>query len=288
MIKNLSASSCISSKLSCRVLKVSRSGYYAWCNRPQSGRSIRRDQLLFKIRTIHARSRETYGSPRVHAVLKNNGNSCSKNTVAKIMRVNRISAKLKRRFKVITTDSRHDLPIAERHYKTTSTSIAKPEQVWVGDITYIPTKEGFMYLATVMDVFSRKIVGWSFKSHMRTDLIVDAFKMAWGRRSAESPELVYHSDRGSQYASYEFRDHLARHNITASMSRRGNCYDNAIMESFFHTLKTELVYRTGFETQKQAEFEIFEYIEVWYNRQRLHSALGYLSPMDYEQQYLAS
>lgn len=288
MINNLTLNHGLSVNLCCSYFKVSRSGYYAFNSRSESARQLRRKDLLFKIKTIHSTSRETYGSPRVHAVLLKDGNSCSKNTVAEIMRENKLSAKSKRRFKVVTTDSKHDLPIAERHYQITKTVVEVPQQVWVGDITYIKTKEGFMYLATCMDVFSRKIVGWSLQNHMRTDLIVDAFKMAWGRKSTAPTELIYHSDRGSQYASYEFRDRLTSHGIKPSMSRKGNCYDNAMMESFFHTLKTELVYRTSFETQDQARQQIFEYIEVWYNKQRLHSSLGYLSPNEYEQQHLAS
>jgi len=288
MIKLLSEVHFMSISFCCSYFKVSRSGYYAWLNRPESARDKSRKVLLFKIKTNHGVSREAYGSPRVHAVLAKEGHKCSENTVAKIMRQNKLSAMLKRRFKVVTTNSNHNLPIAERHYKITNTVIEQPQQVWVGDITYISTKEGWLYLATCMDVFSRKIVGWSLQNHMRVDLIADAFKMAWGRKSTVPQALIYHSDRGSQYASYEFRDRLQTHGITPSMSRKGNCYDNAMMESFFHTLKTELVYRTTFETQEQAQSEIFEYIEVWYNRQRLHSALGYLSPIEYEQQHLAS
>lgn len=288
MIKKLVELHCLEVSYCCRLFKVSRSGYYAWTDRPESARSQNRRVFLIKIQTIHEVSRQTYGSPRVHASLRKDGVAISENTVAQIMRENKISAKSKRRFKVVTTNSNHNLPVAQRHFKTAVTEVARPQQVWVGDITYIPTKEGWMYLATCMDIFSRKIVGWSLENHMRVDLIVEAFKMAWGRKSTSPTELIYHSDRGSQYASYEFRDRLIAHSITPSMSRRGNCYDNATMESFFHTLKTELVHRTTFETQAQAEREIFEYIEVWYNRQRLHSALGYLSPEDYEQQYLAS
>jgi transposase InsO family protein len=288
MIKTLSEVHFMRISFCCRYLKVSRSGYYAWLSRPESPRDQSRKVLLFKIKTIHSVSRETYGSPRVYAVLAKEGHACSENTVAKIMQQNKLSALSKRRFKIVTTNSNHNLPIAERYYKITNTVVAEPQQVWVGDITYIPTKEGWLYLATCMDVFTRKIVGWSLQNHMRVDLIADAFKMAWGRKSTIPEALIYHSDRGSQYASYEFRDRLKSHDITPSMSRRGNCYDNAMMESFFHTLKTELVYRTTFETQEQAQREIFEYIEVWYNRQRLHSALGYLSPVEYEQQHLAS
>ena len=288
MIKRLSLDLKFPVSYSCRFFNVSRSGYYLWLNRGESRQSCNRKRLLLKIKLIHSTSKQTYGSPRVHAALLKDGAQCSENTVAKIMRENKISALQKRRFKVITTDTNHSLPIAERHYQTAVTPIAQPQQVWAGDITYIKTGEGFMYLATCMDVFTRKIVGWSLQNHMRTDLVLDAFKMAWGRKSTSPAELIYHSDRGSQYASYEFRDKLLQYNITPSMSRRGNCYDNAIMESFFHTLKTELVYRIKFETQEQAKREIFEYIEVWYNRQRLHSSLGYLSPEEYEQQHLAS
>lgn len=289
MINNLVLNHKMRVSFCCRYFKVSRSGYYAFKYRPElSPRKRQRQDLAVKIKTIHLESRETYGSPRVHAVLLKGGKSCSKNTVAEIMRENKLSAQSKRRFKVVTTDSKHQLPIAERHYQIAKTKVEQPQQVWVGDITYIQTKEGFMYLATCMDVFSRRIVGWSLQNHMRTDLVVDAFKAAWGRKSTTPTELIYHSDRGSQYASYEFRDKLIGLGIKPSMSRKGNCYDNAMMESFFHTLKNELVHRTKFETQDQARREIFEYIEVWYNKQRLHSSLGYLSPIDYEQQHLAS
>lgn len=288
MIKMLHQSHFIDVSTSCRILNVSRSGYYDWFHREPSQQLLRRDTLTTKIRLIHSNSRSTYGSPRVHKVLLREGTKCSENTVAKIMSLNKISAKLKKRYHVVTTHSSHALSVAGRLYQTTQTEVARPEQVWVGDITYIKTKEGFMYLSTVMDLYTRKIVGWSLQNHMKVDLVIDAFKQAWGRRLTPAPQLIYHSDRGSQYASCDFKEYLNKNNITPSMSRRGNCYDNATMESFFHTLKTELVYRTTFFTQAQAHREIFEYIEIWYNRQRLHSSLGYLSPLEYEQQHIAS
>ena len=203
--------------------------------------------------------------------------------LAKIMQQNKLSALSKRRFKVVTTNSNHNLPIAERHYKIKNTVIEQPQQVWVGDITYIQTKEGWMYLATCMDAFTRKIVGWSLQNHMRVDLIADAFKMAWGRKSTIPEALIYHSDRGSQYTSLAYTACLQQQGISASMSATGNCYDNAMKESFWATLKSECIIQP-FATRAQARTAIFEYIEVFYNRQRLHSSLGYRSPDEYELQ----
>lgn len=264
-----------------RALQVSRSGYYAWCGRQPSARFHRRAALATAIREVHAQSRRTYGSPRVTAALKKNGMVCCVNTVAKIMRQDGLAAKVRRRFKV-TTDSSHDLPTAPNRLDR-QFDRRRPNEVWAGDITFIATEEGWLYLATEMDLYSRKIVGWSLSDRLTTALVSGALTMAIAQRRPSSG-LLHHSDRGSQYASGSFRQLLSAHKIVCSMSRKGNAYDNAPMESFFSTLKRELIHRTSYATRSQARTAVFEYIEVFYNRQRLHSALGYLSPVDFEAQ----
>jgi putative transposase len=271
-------------KFCCKVLSVSRSGFYAWFKRPESERKKETEKLLAKIRETHSESRGTYGSPRVHAALKRQGVRCGKNRVAKVMRVNDIKAVTRRKFRVVTTDSRHTNPIAERIFETEKAreAVVAPNQVWAGDITYIETREGWLYLAVFLDVFTRKIVGHSMRENMQTGLVLDALEMAMGRQEIDDLPLVVHSDRGIQYASSDFRERLNEEGITPSMSRKGNCYDNAYAETFFKTLKTELVYQRNFGTRSEARSAIFEYIEVFYNRQRLHSSLGYLTPEEYE------
>jgi putative transposase len=273
-------------RISCQTLQLSRSGYYAWKKRPESMRAQENKGFAEDIRKIFAESRGNYGSPRVFEKLRSLGRKCGKGRVEKIMRNEGITPKKKKRF-VKTTDSNHELPIADRIFQTENqeTMPVKPNEVWASDITYIPTKEGWLYLAIFLDLFTRKIVGFSMADHMRTELILDALEMALGRQSTPG---IGHSDRGCQYASDAYRARLAAHGITASMSRKGNCYDNAFAESFFHSLKVELVHQREFETREEAMRAIFEYIEVWYNRERLHSSLGYQSPVQYELAHLAA
>ena len=266
--------------VACQVLEVSRSGYYAWRDRPVSARARRREELAAKVRAVHAENRGVYGSPRVFRALKARGESVCENTVAKVMRRRQIRAKAKKKYVPRTTDSRHDRPVAanllDRQFEA-----ELPDRKWAADITYVPTAEGWLYLAAVIDLCSRKVVGWSMADHMRTDLVADALRMAIARR-APAEGLLHHSDRGVQYASDDYQHLLERNGIACSMSGRGDCYDNAVMESFWGTLKTELVNHEDYQTREQATASIFEYVEVFYNRQRLHSSLGYLSPEQFE------
>lgn len=264
----------------CRALKVSRSGYYAWVDRPLSMRQEQQVKLIDRIRVAHEQSRGTYGSPRVTAELRESGVMVCENTVAKLMRQSGIKAKAKRRHAPRTTDAGHDHPVAPNRLDRDFTAEA-PDRKWTCDITYVPTDEGWLYLAAVMDVFSRRIVGWSMRDHLRSELVSEALEMAVDARRP-SVGLLHHSDRGVQYACGDYRALLEEHGIACSMSRRGNCYDNAVMESFFSTLKTELVHHERYATHEQARQSLFEWIEVFYNRQRRHSSLGYLSPEAFE------
>lgn len=267
----------------CGVLEVSRSGYYAWQKRqshPPSDRARRRQELMQKIKAVYQQNRQVYGSPRVYRELKAQGESVCENTVAKLMKDNGIRSIIRRRFRIRTTDSDHAHPVApnvlERRFEQDL-----PNQAWAADITYIPTAQGWLYLAAVIDLCSRKIVGWAMADHLRAELCTDALDMALRRR--RPPEgLVHHSDRGVQYACGDYRDLLQEHGITCSMSGRGDCYDNAVIESFFKTLKAELIYQQEYQTREQAGRSIFEYIEAFYNRQRRHSSLGYVSPAEFE------
>jgi transposase InsO family protein len=267
-------------EVACDVLEVSRSGYYAWLDRPQSGQGRRRRELAAKIQAVHADNRGVYGSPRVHKALKASGQSVSENTVAKVMRLQGLRAKAKRKFVPRTTDSAHGRPVAPNVLDRQFTA-AEPNRKWAGDITYIPTDEGWLYLAGVIDLHSRRIVGWSMGDHMQTDLVADALSMALARRQPGAG-LLHHSDRGVQYASDAYQSMLLDHGIQGSMSGKGDCWDNAVMESFWATLKTELVHQEHYATREQARQSIFEYIEVFYNRKRLHSSLGYVSPETFE------
>jgi putative transposase len=268
----------------CRALGVSRAGYYAWRKRQPSAAEIRREELTEEITTIHAQVKGRYGSPRVHAELVARGHGCCVNFVAKLMRAAGIAAKTKRKFRQ-TTDSNHVLPVSEnvldRQFEP-----EEPNESWVADITYIPTRAGWLYLAVVEDLFSRMVVGWSMAQTMTSRLVVDALEMALARRltlQGSSPSgLVAHSDRGSQYASEHYQRRLAEERIECSMSRRGDCWDNAPMESFFASLKKELVHHEDYATPDQARASIFEYIEAFYNRVRRHSSLGYVAPAEYE------
>ena len=264
----------------CEVLEVSRSGYYAWRDRPAGARERRREELTRKVRAAHRENRGVYGSPRIFRALKAGGETACENTVAKVMREAGIRAKTKRKFVPRTTDSAHAQPVA-RNLLGRDFAAELPDRKWAADITYVPTAEGWLYLAAVLDLCSRKVVGWSMAAHMRTGLVADALKMAVARRRPGGG-LLHHSDRGSQYASDGYRHLLRSHGIDCSMSGRGDCWDNAAMESFFATLKTELVNHERYETREQARASIFEYIEVFYNRRRLHSSLGYVSPERFE------
>lgn len=263
-------------RLMCRVLGVSASGYYAWRTRPESPRAAANRELLAEVHRLHERHRGRYGCPRIHAALQARGVATSRGRVERLMRRNGIRGVAARRFRPVTTDSRHALPIAPDLLGQAFEAPA-PNRVWLADISYIPTGEGWLYLAAVLDLATRKVVGWAMRGHMRTELASSALLMAIQRqRPAEG--LVHHSDRGSQYAAEAYRELLHGAGMRPSMSRKGCCYDNAPMESFFHTLKVELVHRVRFETHEQARRELFAYIEGYYNRQRIHSALGYLTP----------
>jgi putative transposase len=266
-------------RLMCRVLAVSPGGYYDWRGRPASPRAQRSEALVVAIKAIHGEVKARYGSPRVHAELVARGMPCCVNTVAKLMRAHGIAAKTRRKFRC-TTDSNHDRPVAENVVNRRF----EPEEAnraWAADITYVATREGWLYLAAVEDLHSRRIVGWSIGERIDSRLVVDALEMALARRRP-GDGLVAHSDRGSQYASEHYQRLLAGHGIVCSMSRRANCWDNAPMESFFASLKKELTRGDVFATREEARAELFEYIEVFYNRIRRHSALGYLSPDEYE------
>ena len=275
-------------EVSCRVLKVSRSGFYAWRKRKPSARQKRQEQLLAGIRRVHKENRELYGSPRVHRALLVQGQIVYRHTVAKLMRKAKIRAKSRKRFVPRTTDSNHPKPVADNLLARDFAALA-PDRKWLADITYVPTDQGWLYLAAVLDCYSRKIVGWSMDDHLETDLPAQALKMALMQRrsvpvraTTEQPSLVHHSDRGVQYASDEYQHLLSQNGIAVSMSGQGDCYDNAMMESFWATLKTELVHHQNYASREQAKQSIFEYVEVFYNRQRLHSSLGYLSPESFE------
>ena len=263
----------------CTLLHVSPSGYYAWLKRPESPRSEQNRKLEARIRIVFSENRETYGAPRVHAELMNDGIRCGKNRVARIMRKARLKACARRKFKA-TTNSRHRYPVAA-NVLNQSFSVATADSVWAGDITYIPTAEGWLYLAVLLDLYSRKVIGWSMSKRMSHDLVVSALKMAIGQRPG-CRGAIHHSDRGSQYACDEYQRILKEHGLVCSMSRKGNCYDNAVVESFFHTLKIECVRRQRYRTRQEAKQSLFDYIEIFYNRKRRHSTLNYMNPNDYE------
>lgn len=265
----------------CQVLGVSRSGYYAWRERPVSERKQRNTCLLLHIRAVYHDSRRTYGSRRVYYELREQGVVCGRHRIARLMSQDGLRAVQRQRYKQ-TTRPNPRLPVAP-NVLNQDFSAQRPNQKWVADFTYIPTVQGWLYLATVMDVFSRQIVGWSMSERQQTALVEDALQMALARRCPQTG-LLHHSDRGSQYASHDYQKLLAKEDIQVSMSRSGNCYDNAMMESFFATLKSEcVVYR--YTTRDDARSAIFDYIERWYNRRRRHSSLGYLSPVVFEQRF---
>lgn len=265
-------------RMMCRAMSVSRSGYYDWASRPESTRAQRHQALTEKIRYFHQVSRETYGSPRIRKDLLESGEQVGKNTVALLMQRAGIVPKTIRKFRV-TTDSRKTVPAPNRLEQ--QFTAAQPNERWVSDITFIPTREGWLYLAVIIDLYSRAVIGWAMHKRMKTELVVDTLKMALMRRKIRSP-LLLHSDQGSQYAAADYRMMLATNGIECSMSRKGNCWDNAVAESFFHTLKTELVHHEDYHSRTEAKASIFEYIEVFYNRQRRHSHIGQVAPMIFE------
>jgi transposase InsO family protein len=263
----------------CQVLSVSPSGYYAWRKRRPSRRQVENDRLAAEIRQIHQESYQTYGSPRIHAELQQQGIACNRKRVERLMRLHQIRAVCKRRRRH-TTNSAHNLPVAPNRLDQ-DFGAAAPNEKWVADISYIWTTEGWLYLAAVLDLFSRKIVGWAMGERIDRHLVHQALQMALLTRRPGT-ESLHHSDRGSVYASQDYQLLLADHRIQASMRRAGNAYDNAVMESFFATLKTELVHRRHYQSRAEAKTGIFAYIEGFYNRRRRHSALGYRSPVAFE------
>ena len=271
--------------LACETLGVCASGYHAWKDRPPAPRTLEQQRLLFLIKTIHQRSGGLYGAPRVHAVLRaEHGYTGSLARVKALMRAHGIRAKTRRKFKA-TTDSNHQHPIAPNLLAEAAHQPSGPNQAFVSDITYIRTQEGWLYLAAVMDLYTRAIVGWALKPRMTTDLVLDALTMAWFRKRPGSG-TIFHSDRGSQYAAKAMRKRIAGYGLRQSMSGKGSCFDNAAMESFWKTLKTERVYlQKIYETREIARADIVAYIEMFYNSERLHSSLGYHSPNQFEQQH---
>lgn len=267
----------------CKVLSVSPSGYYDWCGRDPSKREKRKFEIMMLIEQIHQNSKQRYGAPRIYHALIAQGVKITQSTVSRWMKQSGLRAKMKRKFKVNTTDSNHKLPVADnvlaRNFEPKG-----PGEVFTSDITYIPTAEGWLYLALTLDLGTRKVAGWSMDETMTEKLVSDALKMALGRVRIK-PGAIHHSDRGSQYAASNFQLLLNANNLIPSMSRKGNCWDNAPTESFFHSLKTELIYFENYKTRQEAKKSIFEYIEVFYNRQRLHSALKYKTPVDYENSF---
>lgn len=289
-------------RLLCRVMRVSERGYAQWHKRTQgrgdssglsgsngSNRASENQTLKEKIIMFHCGSRMTYGYRRIHADLKAAGHKVNKKRVARIMNQEGLQGIRKGGFKVVTTTSNHDKPIAQNRLEQ-NFQASQPNQKWAADFTYIPTLEGWLYLAVVLDLFSRRVIGWAFSSRMTDDLCLKALQMALHSRQhdlrTQPPnQLIHHSDRGSQYASFDYRDSLDKHHLIPSMSRKGNCYDNAAVESLFATLKTEEVQRNQYLTRQQASTSIFSYLEAFYNSRRRHSSLGYLSPLDFENQY---
>jgi len=263
-------------------MQVCRGGFYAWRNREKSSRQQQNETLTEQIKTVHQDSKETYGSPRIFAELKEAGVACSEKRIARLMRLHQIRAVRPKRF-VVTTDSDHKMPVAEnlldRAFDTET-----PDTRWTADITYIWTSQGWLYLAVILDLFSRRIVGWAMDRNIDRSLVLSALNMAIAGRDP-GPDMLCHSDRGSQYASDDYQKRLKQVGIECSMSRRGNCWDNAPTESFFAGLKKEMVYRTHFATREEARSAIFSWIEIWYNRKRRHSALGYVSPEQFERSY---
>lgn len=277
--------SCHGVQKMCQVIGASRSGYYRWKKLPHGKRQKENEKILMEIKESHKNSRRAYGSPRITNELQTKGIKCGKNRVARIMKVHGIVAKTAKKFKA-TTNSNHNLPVSENLLNQNFTA-EKPNTVWVSDITYIPTLEGWLYLAVILDLYSRQVIGWAMSNRLTSGFVIKALHQAIGRRKPGT-DCVFHSDQGVQYASADFRDVLKAYGFIQSMSRKGNCYDNAVAESFFHTLKTEHVYDYRYETRSEARQSIFEYIEMFYNRQRRHSTLGYRSPVSFELEAIAA
>jgi putative transposase len=267
-------------RVMCRLLEVSPAGYYAWRSRPESSRSIANRELLANIKQVHRDSHGRYGSPRIHAELKTQGHGASRGRIERQMRCHGIRAIMAKPRRCRATDSGHNFPIAPNLLGRNFSAAAR-NRIWLADITYIETGQGWMYLAAVLDLYSRRIVGWAMTDHLRAELPMAALQMAI---KAQRPGggLIHHSDRGVQYASTDYRQMMQAAGFRASMSRRADCYDNAPMESFFHTLKTELVHHRQYATRAEAELDIFAYIEGFYNQTRRHSAIGYISPVEME------
>ena len=269
----------------CRVLQVSASGYYAWCIRPPSMRNQRNEQLVTEIKLIHKAAKNRYGSAKTWEALKLQGIVCGKHTVAKLRQLNGIESKRRRRFKVANA-SKATKAIAPNHLNQCF-QVSQPNQVWVGDVTFIATRSGWLYLAIVLDLFARKIVGWSMSDKNNTQLVLGALDMALLRRRPTA-EVLHHTDQGSIYGADEYQAKLFAHGLKPSMSRKGNCYDNAVAESFFSTIKNELIFDNSFSTREDARMAIFEYIEIFYNRQRLHQSLNYQTPEQVEKKLIAA
>ena len=267
----------------CEALQVSDSGFAAWQRSEGPTKWLSDAALLKLIREIHEQTKAAYGSPRIYEEIKGRGIPVGKGRVERLMRENGLRGRHKRRFKA-TTDSKHSLPVAPNRLEQNFTT-ERPDQVWTADVTYLATGEGWLYLAIVLDLYTRQIVGWAMRERMTKDLVIDALRMAWFRRRP-APGLIHHSDRGSQYCSHEFQKQLADYGMLASMSRKGNCWDNAPSESFFNSLKNERVHGTRYETRDKARADVFDYLEIFYNRRRRHSALGGISPIAFYETWL--
>lgn len=267
----------------CKVLEVSPSGYFKWRNHEPSQQELRRDRIKDRIVFHYHDSDKRYGSPKITRLLQKEGYTINERTVSKYMQELGLRSCVSKIFKVTTTNSNHDYPIAPNKLNQNFTAPA-PNKVWVADITYIPCREGRLYLASILDLFTREIVGWRLYGHMETQLVLDALKDAYESKKPDEG-LLHHSDRGTQYASKDYRDQLQEYRMEASMSRTGNCYDNACAEAFFSLLKKELIQGRRFQTKAQAYTEIYRYIEFFYNRKRIHGSIGYLSPVEYAQKY---
>jgi len=266
----------------CEVLEVSPSGYYDWVDRPESQRAKENRRLVTRIRCFHRASKSIYGSPRIHEDLRESGERVGVNRVARLMRQEKIQSKVAKKF-VVTTESKHNLPAApDRLKRRFQTDL--PNQAWVSDTTFIPTRQGWLFLAVILDLYSRQVIGWAMGKHNSSQLVSEALTMAIWRRG-RAKDVIVHSDRGATYASASYQKLLNRHKLLCSMSRKGECLDNAVAESFFSSLKTELVDHEDYRTREEARQSLFEYIEVFYNRRRRHSFLGYVSPVEFERQY---
>ena len=266
----------------CEVFLVSRSGYYQWLQRPLCERTKRRERIKQLIRTIFLQSRRLYGSPKITHVLRTERVNISQKTVARLMRECGLRSRTVKKCKA-TTNSKHSLPVHENKLNQQFTAEA-PNQVWMADITYVPTKEGWLYVASIMDLYTRKIVGWQADARMTKNLVLRALDQAY-KREKPTTSVLHHSDRGSQYASLEYQERLRQYKMIGSMSRKGNCYDNACIESFHRVIKRELIHLEMYQTRNQAQKRIFEYIEYFYNRNRIHSSIGYVSPLQYERTF---